>query len=316
MTAARVPAFPLPRRPGQSPCLPRTNCRATWFDSCTEFSLAHWTPFDNDAVRRMVSAWHTRLDRCTTPTRTSWSRPTGSKAIWPPSTRARSRRSWAPPTPSTQAFDVDRIRRARQASDPDVSRRGRVADHAAQELPRDRLVHRGRPPAALDLPRLREPAGVRHLHEPARASHRRGRATLAFAAEVARGQRRAILDVVPARPATPACVRRTARRHGSRRSTGHEAIDEGAATLQIGQYCPPGHSPSHIDLDPLWASAAEAGVPVVLHVAGAGANVMNRPRSSRTVDRRFPTSTVATPTSSLSTISRSHSRSCRRSTRS
>jgi uncharacterized protein len=54
-----------------------------------------------------------------------------------------------------------------------------------------------------------------------------------------------------------------------------EAIDGDAAALQIGQYCPPGHSPSHIDLEPLWAMAAEAGVPIVLHVAGAGANLMD-----------------------------------------
>jgi predicted TIM-barrel fold metal-dependent hydrolase len=53
-----------------------------------------------------------------------------------------------------------------------------------------------------------------------------------------------------------------------------EAIDAGAAAVQIGQYCPPSHSPSHVDLEPVWAMCAEAGVPVVLHVAGAGANVM------------------------------------------
>ena len=48
-----------------------------------------------------------------------------------------------------------------------------------------------------------------------------------------------------------------------------------ARALMIGQYCPPGHSPEHVDLEPVWAMAAEAGVPIVLHVAGAGANVMN-----------------------------------------
>jgi predicted TIM-barrel fold metal-dependent hydrolase len=54
---------------------------------------------------------------------------------------------------------------------------------------------------------------------------------------------------------------------------GREAIDAGSASLWIGQY-PAGHSPSHVELEPLWAMAAEAGVPVVLHVAGAGGNVM------------------------------------------
>ena len=55
---------------------------------------------------------------------------------------------------------------------------------------------------------------------------------------------------------------------------GRSAIDAGAAAIWIGQY-PAGHSPSHVELEPLWAMCAEAGVPIVLHVAGAGANVMS-----------------------------------------
>jgi predicted TIM-barrel fold metal-dependent hydrolase len=54
---------------------------------------------------------------------------------------------------------------------------------------------------------------------------------------------------------------------------GRSAIDLGTAALWISQY-PAGHAPSHVALEPLWATAAEAGVPVVLHVAGAGGNVM------------------------------------------
>ena len=34
--------------------------------------------------------------------------------------------------------------------------------------------------------------------------------------------------------------------------------------------CPPDHSPSHVDLDPVWAQAQEAGIPVVFHVGGTG----------------------------------------------
>ena len=71
---------------------------------------------------------------------------------------------------STQGFDVDRIRR--DARERRVPRRGRVADPAAQELLRDRLVHRGRPAARARPARLREPARVRHVHELARAAHR------------------------------------------------------------------------------------------------------------------------------------------------
>jgi predicted TIM-barrel fold metal-dependent hydrolase len=32
--------------------------------------------------------------------------------------------------------------------------------------------------------------------------------------------------------------------------------------------CPPGHSPSHVSLDPLWALLQEAGLPVLFHVGG------------------------------------------------
>jgi uncharacterized protein len=49
-----------------------------------------------------------------------------------------------------------------------------------------------------------------------------------------------------------------------------EAIDMGAAALLIASGCPPGHSPSHIALDAVWAIAQEAGVPIVFHVGGTG----------------------------------------------
>ena len=49
-----------------------------------------------------------------------------------------------------------------------------------------------------------------------------------------------------------------------------EAIDMGAAALMIASSCPETHSPSHIALDPVWATAQEAGVPIVFHVGGGG----------------------------------------------
>ncbi|GAC1592582.1 MAG: amidohydrolase family protein [Acidimicrobiales bacterium] len=52
--------------------------------------------------------------------------------------------------------------------------------------------------------------------------------------------------------------------------TAQEAISMGAAALLIASGCPAGHSPSHIDLDPVWASASEAGIPIVFHVGGTG----------------------------------------------
>jgi len=49
-----------------------------------------------------------------------------------------------------------------------------------------------------------------------------------------------------------------------------EAIEMGAAALLVASGCPPGHSPSHRGLDPVWARASEAGIPVVFHVGGTG----------------------------------------------
>jgi predicted TIM-barrel fold metal-dependent hydrolase len=49
-----------------------------------------------------------------------------------------------------------------------------------------------------------------------------------------------------------------------------EAIDLGAAALLVASGCPPGHSPSHVALDGVWARAQEAGIPVVFHVGGTG----------------------------------------------
>ena len=49
-----------------------------------------------------------------------------------------------------------------------------------------------------------------------------------------------------------------------------EAISMGAAALLVASGCPPTHSPSHVALDPVWAAASEAGLPVVFHVGGTG----------------------------------------------
>jgi predicted TIM-barrel fold metal-dependent hydrolase len=49
-----------------------------------------------------------------------------------------------------------------------------------------------------------------------------------------------------------------------------EAIAMGAAALLVASGCPPGHSPSHVALDPVWARAQEAQIPIVFHVGGTG----------------------------------------------
>jgi predicted TIM-barrel fold metal-dependent hydrolase len=49
-----------------------------------------------------------------------------------------------------------------------------------------------------------------------------------------------------------------------------EALAMGAAALLVASGCPPGHSPSHVALDAVWARAEEADIPVVFHVGGTG----------------------------------------------
>jgi predicted TIM-barrel fold metal-dependent hydrolase len=49
-----------------------------------------------------------------------------------------------------------------------------------------------------------------------------------------------------------------------------EAIELGCDALMVASVCPPTHGPSHVALEPVWAQAAEAGIPVVLHVGGGG----------------------------------------------
>jgi predicted TIM-barrel fold metal-dependent hydrolase len=53
-------------------------------------------------------------------------------------------------------------------------------------------------------------------------------------------------------------------------SMADEAIAMGAAALLVPSGCPKGHSPSHLGLDPVWARAQEAGIPIVFHVGGTG----------------------------------------------
>lgn len=47
-----------------------------------------------------------------------------------------------------------------------------------------------------------------------------------------------------------------------------ENLEMGLAALLVPSGCPRGHAPSHVGLDPVWAQAQEAGVPIVFHVGG------------------------------------------------
>jgi predicted TIM-barrel fold metal-dependent hydrolase len=54
------------------------------------------------------------------------------------------------------------------------------------------------------------------------------------------------------------------------REIAEESIQAGAAALLVASGCPRGHSPSHVDLFPVWAAAQEARIPIVFHVGGGG----------------------------------------------
>jgi len=54
------------------------------------------------------------------------------------------------------------------------------------------------------------------------------------------------------------------------RAAAEEALALGCKALLVASACPKGHSPSHVALDPVWATAQAAGAPIVLHVGGGG----------------------------------------------
>jgi len=54
------------------------------------------------------------------------------------------------------------------------------------------------------------------------------------------------------------------------RAMAAEAIAMGCKAILVSSACPPGHSPSHLELFPVWDTVQEAGLPVVFHVGGGG----------------------------------------------
>jgi predicted TIM-barrel fold metal-dependent hydrolase len=93
---------------------------------------------------------------------------------------------------------------------------------------------------------------------------------LAFAYGVARAHNRGMVEFCDADPRLlPSCYVPLADVDRAP-AMAAEALDQGAAALLVASGCPPGHSPSHVGLDPVWARAQEARIPVVFHVGGTG----------------------------------------------
>ncbi len=91
-----------------------------------------------------------------------------------------------------------------------------------------------------------------------------------YAYGLARAQNRAIIDFCSVdRRLLSTCYVPLCDFERARAMVG-EALAMGAKSLLVASACPPGHSPSHVALDPVWAQAQEAGVPIVFHVGGGG----------------------------------------------
>ncbi len=93
---------------------------------------------------------------------------------------------------------------------------------------------------------------------------------LDFAYGVARAHNRGMLEFCSVDPRLLAtCYVPLADFDRAEAMTG-EVLDAGTAAILVASGCPGDHSPSHIGLDPVWARAEEARVPVVFHVGGTG----------------------------------------------
>jgi predicted TIM-barrel fold metal-dependent hydrolase len=93
---------------------------------------------------------------------------------------------------------------------------------------------------------------------------------LEFAYGLARAHNRAIADFCAADPRLLAVGYVPLADFERARAMAGEAIALGCKALMVPSACPARHSPSHVGLDPVWAVAQEAGVPVVFHVGGGG----------------------------------------------
>jgi predicted TIM-barrel fold metal-dependent hydrolase len=95
-------------------------------------------------------------------------------------------------------------------------------------------------------------------------------ADLDFAYGLARAHNRAMADFCAVDPRLLAVGYVPLADFARARAMAREALELGCKALMVPSACPNDHSPSHVGLDPVWATAQEAGVPVVFHVGGGG----------------------------------------------
>lgn len=93
---------------------------------------------------------------------------------------------------------------------------------------------------------------------------------LDFAYGIARAHNRAIVDFCSGDRRLLAVGYVPLADFGRAKAMAGEALAQGCKALMVASACPRRHSPSHVALDPVWAQAEEAGVPIVFHVGGGG----------------------------------------------
>ena len=91
---------------------------------------------------------------------------------------------------------------------------------------------------------------------------------VAFAYGFARAHNRSMVDFCAADPRLLGTGYVPLRDFARAKSMARENLEMGLAALLVPSGCPRGHAPSHVGLDPVWAQAQEAGVPIVFHVGG------------------------------------------------
>jgi predicted TIM-barrel fold metal-dependent hydrolase len=89
-----------------------------------------------------------------------------------------------------------------------------------------------------------------------------------FAYGFARAHNRSMVDFCAADPRLLGTGYVPLRDFARAKAMARENIELGLAALLVPSGCPRGHAPSHVELDPVWAQAQEAGVPIVFHVGG------------------------------------------------
>jgi len=89
-----------------------------------------------------------------------------------------------------------------------------------------------------------------------------------FAYGFARAHNRSMVDFCSADPRLLSTGYVPLRDFDRARDMTREVIEMGCNAVLIASGCPRGHSPSHIALDPVFAQAEEAGIPIVFHVGG------------------------------------------------